>query len=137
MWTPEGKAVTGAVSQDGIHWTPLSEPVLHHNHADTSGSTSKPATPVSKFAEPPQGGVLGDNSYVVEVACTTLQHQDQRRDPFGGFVAAIAAGRRQVAVEQIFRAGSQVEFVGDCRSGVPGECFSTAVSARHALDFWC
>lgn len=35
LWTPEEKAVVGAVSPDGLHWTPLPDPVLRHNHADT------------------------------------------------------------------------------------------------------
>ncbi len=35
LWSPEEKAVIGAVSADGLHWRPLPEPVLRHNHADT------------------------------------------------------------------------------------------------------
>ena len=35
MWSPDEKAAIGAVSSDGLNWTPLPEPVLHHNHADT------------------------------------------------------------------------------------------------------
>ena len=35
LWTKDEKAVIGAVFPDGVHWTPLSEPVLRHHHADT------------------------------------------------------------------------------------------------------
>ena len=35
LWTEDQRAVLGAVSPDGLHWTPLPEPVLQPQHADT------------------------------------------------------------------------------------------------------
>jgi hypothetical protein len=35
LWSDEERATIGAVSPDGLNWTPLPEPVLRHNHADT------------------------------------------------------------------------------------------------------
>ena len=35
LWTDQEKAIVGAVSPDGLHWTRLPEPVLRHQHADT------------------------------------------------------------------------------------------------------
>jgi len=35
LWSEHERAVIGAVSPDGLHWTPLPEPVLQPQHADT------------------------------------------------------------------------------------------------------
>ena len=34
-WTETERKVLGAVSPDGLHWTPLPEPLMEHQHADT------------------------------------------------------------------------------------------------------
>ena len=35
LWTETERQVLGAVSPDGLHWTPLPEPLMEHQHADT------------------------------------------------------------------------------------------------------
>lgn len=35
LWTEQDRAVIGAVSPDGLQWTPLSVPILPNQHADT------------------------------------------------------------------------------------------------------
>jgi len=37
-WTDRERAVVGAVSPDGLHWTPLAEPILRDQHADTQST---------------------------------------------------------------------------------------------------
>jgi len=34
-WTETERKVLGAVSADGLHWTPLPQPLMEHQHADT------------------------------------------------------------------------------------------------------
>ena len=34
-WTETERKVLGAVSADGLHWTPMPEPLMDHQHADT------------------------------------------------------------------------------------------------------
>jgi len=34
-WTETERQILGAVSPDGLHWTPLPEPLMDHQHADT------------------------------------------------------------------------------------------------------
>lgn len=40
LWTEQERAVLGAVSPDGLHWTHLPEPVLQPQHADTQNICS-------------------------------------------------------------------------------------------------
>jgi len=37
-WTEEERSVVGALSPDGLHWTPLDEPILPEQHADTQST---------------------------------------------------------------------------------------------------